>query len=193
MNYKKGLLIVLFIVVCITVFTGCNLPFIGNSVNLTTAVANNPPKDALDAISETENLKIKTVIGDYLTKLYEIPLKECLNDSMNGTINDSIKQFIAKETVEVSEGNPEIRLHYPRIVYINGMLTGGYEILKNINEAGKEVSDCEISYIGKANGVFNYYVKLNLNAKCVIADNLSTFVDKDISPGFISTDDLRKK
>lgn len=185
MMYRKIFLVFLLTTLCITSFSGCTIPFINNTNDATSAVTNNPPVDTLITITKTEDSSIKTVISEYLTKLYEIPLRESLNDSMKGTINEGIRKFIAKETIDLGEGNPEIRIHYPRVVYINGMLTGSYTIIKNTDEQGKEMEDCEISYTGKSSGVFQYFVKLNLKAKCVIAHNLSTLSPQNGKPASV--------
>lgn len=110
-------------------------------------------------LNKAERDKISKVIVDFYTKLYQDPV-----ESYKSTANipEKVKGIIAERTVNEGSNNPELGIHLPRYVELNGMTSVGYELLKN-GSLGSIVP----SYIGKNSDSYLYYVKVHLKAKCL--------------------------
>ena len=179
MNFRKGLSKVLLIGMMGILLSGCTIPFLGGAEGDDKTSEQTSKSDVLP---KSEDDSMKAVISEYLTSLYGISLKDCLGYTQNGAIPAEIKKYVSSETIRLAEGNPEIGLHYPKIVYMNGLLTGNFEVLKCKDPSGKEVPEIIASCVKNDTGVFTYFVKLNLKAKCIKTNEINSFLIKDVDP-----------
>jgi hypothetical protein len=83
--------------------------------------------------------------------MYENPIEKFNNTAV---IPENIKEFIAERTKTEGSNNPEVGIHLPRYVELNGVTVTGMELLENGNE-GSVVP----TYIGKSSDSYLFYVK----------------------------------
>ncbi len=113
-------------------------------------------------IAASDNESISKLIEDYYTKLFASPPESYITNSVTGTVPEKIKGFVAKETIDEGQGNPEIGLHYPRFVSVNGFTAVNYQIIK-----GKEKPSIKSEFIGMDGNNYLYFVKIDLMARCI--------------------------
>ncbi len=120
-----------------------------------------------EVVSKTENENIKKVIIDYYKKLYKESIEKYNSTSV---IPDNIKDLVAERTKTEGANNPEIGIHLPRYVELNGLTTISYEISPDINKDG-----IDATYISKNSGTYLYYVKISLKAKTLPYDTFNQY------------------
>ncbi len=126
------------------------------------AVKESETLGANEVVSKAENENIKKVIVDYYKNLYKESIEKYNSTSV---IPDNIKDMIAGRTKTEGADNPEIGIHLPRYVELNGLTAISYEITPDINKDG-----IEATYISKNSGTYLYYVKISLKAKTLPFD-----------------------
>lgn len=113
--------------------------------------------------SVEEDKKVLEMLSKYFEEIYNQPIETYNQNVATGNPPEKIKQFIAKRTLDEGSGNPEIGIHLPRVVEINGLTMVDYEILRDSSD--KPI--IESGFIGKTGENFLYFVKLNLKAKAL--------------------------
>jgi hypothetical protein len=112
--------------------------------------------------------KIDDMIEEFVILMYSTKVEENYSKSVNGEIDDEIKEFISKNTIEESENNAELPVHYPRFVEVNGFTTINYEISKS-----NDKEEIVINKISDSNDNYFYYVKVNLKAGVISKESFS--------------------
>ena len=121
----------------------------------------------LPDLKPEENEKIRTLVGQYLEKLYSKPPEAYYGDYASGNIPENVKEFVAKRTIVEGGGNPENGIHLPRIIEINGLDITSYRLLKYRNEKGEEVPEIDCSLIGKNGEAYVFFVKAAMKTGCL--------------------------
>ena len=85
-------------------------------------------------------------------------------NTRSGLIPDSVKQYIASQTIQEGDGNPEIPIHLPRYISLNGMTIISYDVVR-LGE--KAVPDISAKYIGKNGDNLLYFCKIIAKVKAV--------------------------
>lgn len=155
--------------------SGCSVPFINSGEKPSAAAASdsqNTTKKETGTVTGEEDERIKSLINDYFSCLYAEPAISYYPCCTTGTLPAKIKDFISPSTVSLAEGNPEIGIHMPRFVEINGLTAIGYEIVKNKGVGDKELPDIEAGFAGNSGDSSFYFVKVGLYAKCVNSSTL---------------------
>ncbi|HEX3028020.1 MAG TPA: hypothetical protein VHT34_01650, partial [Clostridia bacterium] len=124
-------------------------------------------------IAASDNESITKLIEDYYTSLFASPPESYVTNSVAGTVPEKIKGFVANKTIDEGQGNPEIGLHYPRFVGVNGLTAVNYQIIKV-----KEKPAIKSEFIGMDGNSYLYFVKIDLMAKC-IRDSIFTSMYKE--------------
>lgn len=122
-----------------------------------------PPKVETPATSVEEDKKVLEILSKYFETVYADPIESYSQNVISGNIPEKIKTFMAQRTIAEGNGNPEIGIHLPRVVEINGLSITGYQIMKG--KDGKTSIDS--GFIGKTGENFLYFVKLDLLAKAL--------------------------
>jgi hypothetical protein len=113
-------------------------------------------------LAKSDRAKIGKIIEEFYKKLYKEPV-EGYNKA--GIIPEAVKEFIANRTKTEGNNNPEVGIHLPRYVEVNGMTVVGMETLDNGSKG------CvESTYIGKTSDTYLFYTKVYLKAKCIPDD-----------------------
>jgi hypothetical protein len=155
-----------FAVLLMLAFSSCSALLPGK------APADLPQADISDkpSLQETagdiDDSGVKAMLGEYFTKLFSVPsVDKYLENTREGIIPDSIRGYVAKKTLEEGEKNPEIGIHLPRFISINGLTMLGYDIVKEGDEnAGPAVTS---GLVGRNGDNLLYFCKVTLKAKCV--------------------------
>lgn len=127
----------------------------------------------MEVLSVEDDQRVKSLINDYFSSLYAQPVESYLSDSLTGKIPPNIKDFIAKSTIATAEGNPEIGLHLPRYLEMNGLVAIGYTVNEKTEKDARETLLIDSGFAGNRNGSSYYYVKIDLTAKCVNKQNFN--------------------
>lgn len=164
---KMKVVLVLTMTAILTLNVGC----FGKGNDSKPTSANSETANSVNGISKQENEKAQKFISDYFVKLYSDSLENFMLYEISGVIYPGIKDMIAKNTLTIADGNPEVGLSYPRYVSMNGMTAISYELIsKSKNKDDKFVADMSVNYVGEKSGSALYYVKVKLKAKCVPDD-----------------------
>lgn len=161
MNKTLRFLLVLSVSVLLVFNTACSLPFISGGDNSDIQA----PKPAGAVVSENE--LAQTLIIDYFRALYSKPVMDNYQNLIKGLIPEDLKNYIAKSTIDLQNGNPEIAIHLPRIIQVNDYLAVNFEISQHKSKDGKMVPEIDTNLIGEKSGNRVYYIKVDLKAKCI--------------------------
>ncbi|UZQ86776.1 hypothetical protein ODU73_001259 [Thermoclostridium stercorarium] len=137
-------------------------------------------KPATATISADDDLKAKKVISEYFTALYSDTSVDSYNEySRTGIIPDNIRGYIADKTIKEGDGNPEVGIHLPRYVSVNGMTIIGYnvEILKSGN--GEDTPNIVSEFVSKNGDNYLYFTKVYCKAKAIPDDVFSSSYRKN--------------
>jgi len=121
--------------------------------------------------SVAEDAKVHEIIDKYFTSIFSKPVSTYDQNVVTGTIYPDIQPFIAKRTVDEANANPEIGIHMPRIVELNGLNIIEYELLKDAS--GK--SKIDTNFIGKTGDNFLYFVKIDVKAKTLLEADFAKY------------------
>lgn len=146
--------------------TGCSLIFKKNSEPPTESAKIATPDTSIE-----EDNKVLEMLGKYFDSVYGESFENYAQNVITGNVPEKLKTFIAKRTIDEGTGNPEIGIHLPRVVEINGLSIVGYEIIKG-NDS-KAIIDS--GFIGKTGENFLYFIKLKLKAKALENDIFDQF------------------
>lgn len=125
--------------------------------------------------SPEEDNKVKEMLKDYFGKLYEKPINEYQQNILKGEIPDNISGMVAKRTLEEGNNNPEVGIHLPRMVSVNGIVAVDYDII--IANDNKPLVDA--AFVGNNNDIFVYYVKVDLKAKGLAEADFAQYYQKN--------------
>ena len=188
MNKKLKLITVMVLVALTITSSGCSILFKKDP-----DPPSEPAKIETPETSEEEDKKVLEMLGNYFDTVYNESFFNYAQNVAIGNIPEKLKTFIAKRTIEEGNGNPEIGIHLPRVVEINGLSIVGYEIIKGSDN--KAVINS--GFIGKTGDNFLYFIKLKLKAKALensIFDQFYTLNDStmlyDPVPDKVPTEDL---
>lgn len=188
MNKKLQLFVVMTLLAFTITSTGCSVLFKKNP-----QPPAQPNKIETPDTSQEEDKKVLEMLGNYFEAVYGEHFDVYASNIISGTVPDKLKSFIAKRTLDEGTGNPEIGIHLPRVVELNGLSIVGYEIIKGSDS--KAIIDS--GFIGKTGENFLYFIKLKLKGKALensvfdqyYVQNANTKLYDAIS-GNVPTDDL---
>jgi len=156
MNIKLKLLALSSVVALLITGTGCSLLF-------KKKVAPEPEKKIeTPDTNPQEDEKAKAFIAKYFEVLYGQPTQGYSTNLITGSIPSALTEYIAKKTIDEGNNNPEIPISFPRVVEINGMSIVNFGLL-----SGGSGSAVNSTFIGKQGDSFLYFVKVDLNARCL--------------------------
>ncbi|MCX7921626.1 MAG: hypothetical protein N3B21_06385 [Clostridia bacterium] len=168
MDKRVKLLAIVTAVLITALGTGCNTSKQGqNDKNINASNAN--------VISSSNDKAIKELINNYFTDLYSQSPDSYKANSETGIVPLNVKKYIAKTTMDEGNANPEIPVHLPRYVELNGLTTIKYKIL---NEESDKTA-IQADYVGKNGDAYLYYVKVNTKAECVPNEVFDNFFKHD--------------
>lgn len=156
MNKKLRLIGVAVIVAANLMVSGCSIPFFGGKEKKAEEKKVETPVTSIE-----EDSKVKALMDSYFKALFKEPVEKYSENSLKGIVPNSIKSMVSARTLAEGDKNPEIGIHLPRMVEINGINMTSYEILNNKDGAAK----IDATFIGKNGDSFLYFVKLDLKAK----------------------------
>lgn len=162
MKTIKRSIAIITLIIFTMLLAGCEL---GDVFSFWALKKSNPPKKIESIISEPDNLSAQKVISDYFNALYKGDPVEYAQNAMEGNIPAGVESFITADTIKLSEGNPEMPIHLPRFVELNGKTITSYSIEEY---EGKTVEAELVTTVGEADS-YLYYVKVFLS--CVCLDN----------------------
>ena len=165
----KTLALSAIIVANLMSFSGCD------SLFKKTPEVQPEPKIETPITSPDEDNKVKEMLKEYFGKIYEKPINEYEQNILSGNIPDSISGMIANRTLEEGNNNPEVGIHLPRMVSINGIVALDYDII--IASDGKPLVDA--SFVGNTDDIFVYYVKVDLKAKGLAESDFLQYYQKN--------------
>jgi len=118
-----------------------------------------PPQTVpVAAISPEVDEAAKKLLTEYFSLLYTAPSVDVYTESSRtGKLPDSITQFISERTLQEGNGNPEIGIHLPRHISINGMSITGYDLVL-VGEQG--VPDITSGFVGMNGENLLYFCKI---------------------------------
>ena len=187
MNKKLKLIAITALLALVVTSTGCSILFKKDD-----GPPPAPPKVETPDTSVEEDHKVLDMLGKYFDAVYNEPFQNYAQNVVSGNIPDKIKTFIAKRTLDEGTGNPEIGIHLPRVVEMNGLSIVGYELIKG--QDSKAIIDS--GFIGKTGDNFLYFIKLKLKAKALVNSVFDQFYVQNAttkmydSLGNVPTDDL---
>jgi hypothetical protein len=159
-----GSILVLFLIFS----TGCG--FIETKAAGASA-SENPAGDmqnSREIVDSKDDEAIKKVISEYFTALYtDAQVDEYNEYSRTGIIPNKIRGFIADKTLAEGDGNPEVGIHLPRYISINGMTIIGYDIIDVPDKGSDENVNVASGFISKNEDNFLYFAKVYAKAKVV--------------------------
>lgn len=164
----KHIYLVFILVLFLIISTGCGFietKAAGDSVSEDPASV---VEDNRETVDSNDDQAIKKIISDYFTALYtDAQVDEYNEYSRTGVIPNKIRGFIADKTLAEGDGNPEVGIHLPRYISINGMTITGYDII-DISVDGKDENMSVVSdFISKNEDHYLYFVKVYAKAKVV--------------------------
>lgn len=134
-----------------------------------------PKKIETPDTNPQEDIKVQEFLQSYFGALYADPVDKYYQNILTGNIPTNIAGFIEKRTIDEGNNNPEVGIHFPRMVEINGMTIVGYEVVKA--DDGKLQVDA--SFLGKKEDTFMYFVKVNLRGKALHNSVFNTYYQKN--------------
>lgn len=165
MKKSIGFYAIILVAVFMMVFSsGCDTitSLFGKDDSKETKTDESLERDSKGQLSKSDRDKVSKLIQEFYKKMYENPIEKFNNTAV---IPENIKEFIAERTKTEGSNNPEVGIHLPRYVELNGVTVTGMELLENGNE-GSVVP----TYIGKSSDSYLFYVKVHIKAKCVPDD-----------------------
>jgi len=185
----KNTYLVFILVLFLIISAGCGL------VETTAAYASDNP-DSVQSTRETVDSKddetIKKVILDYFTALYtDAEVDEYNEYSRTGIIPNKIRGFIADKTLAEGDGNPEVGIHLPRYISINGMTIIGYDIIDIPDDGGAQNAGVASGFISKSGDSFLYFAKVYAKAKVIPDEVFSKSYRKEEDNTYTKVRDIK--
>jgi hypothetical protein len=126
----KWILRVLMFSFVLFVMSGCKF-FGGNKELQNVSTPTDPSENyMIDAQVEQDSKKL---IEDFFVEIYKIPMDEAYRSNVYYEIPESIEKFVAKSVLTEEVGKPELPIHYPRYLDIQGLSIYNYEVLTDEN------------------------------------------------------------
>lgn|GEM_PF-861553 len=174
-NICLGFMIVLIFIFC----AGCGLM---KSTPVVSSAADNPAdggQAARETVTREDDTSAKKIISDYFAALYTGVLADDYNEySRTGVIPANIRGYIADKTIKEGEGNPEIGIHLPRYISINGMTIIGYDV-ETINTGDEEEKpNIESDFVSKNGDNYLYYTRVYCKVKSIPDEVFSKWYEK---------------
>lgn len=196
MKLTRYSVLICMVIAAAVFFGGCNISFLNKSeekANANEEESNAGENKSIEKdvfISKEEDEKIKKLICDYYESLYSEPIDSFNPFVVSGKIPDIIRDFIAEDTLNMSEGNREIGIHLPRYVSFNGITAVEYEVVKVKGSDGSMVPYIEAECMSRDGENALYFVKVNLRTKCLPdGDFNNTFERVEESPVYTKIKD----
>jgi len=158
MNKKLKIIAIISMMTVMISSSGCSILFKKDE-----PVPEETRKVETPETSVEEDKKVLEMLSKYFEEVYNQPLETYNQNVVTGNPPEKLKTFIAKRTLDEGSGNPEIGIHLPRVVEMNGLSMVNYEIIRD--SSSKPIIDS--GFIGKTGENFLYFVKLNLKAKAL--------------------------
>jgi hypothetical protein len=186
-NALKKLMPILHLIIIIALCSGCGLAVLVS--NNSQHPGNQAKQDFAATISKEQEAEINKLLSDYFSTLYSaLTVEEYAEKTVKGIIPDEIREFISLKTITEGDGNPEVGIHLPRFVSLNGETIIAYEIPEKA-DAGYINS----SFIAKSGDIITFFCKVKTKAT-VVPDNVflecymhdySYKKQKDIDPEYM--------
>lgn len=154
-SFKSRALAIFLVIILLLAATGCGK----------TEEPVDSPQEVVPSsnIPEDLNNNAKSLISDYFSKLFSnAEVEKFTENTALGTIPASIKPLISDQTIKEGEGNPEIGIHLPRYVSINGLTIIKYDILKSDVEGVNTLITSD--FIANNNDTLVYFVRFSAKA-----------------------------
>lgn len=175
-NIFKRLILLLPILITIALCSGC-----GSLIPAAYGSQENQVNQNLSAISKEQDTEIKKLLNDYFSALFSAQSVDLYTEkTVKGIIPDEIKDFIASKTITEGDGNPEIGIHLPRFVSLNGETIISYEIPESEDGTVANAGDINSSFIAKNGDIISFFCKVRAKAT-VVPDNvfLESYTQQD--------------
>lgn len=156
------------LVIC--VFTLMPAGCILKDVSAQNADVSEPVAAYVPSVDAEDDSMAKQILSEFFMKLFgDAEIEFYSDNTRTGKIPDKIREFIAESTIAEGDGNPEIGIHLPRHISINGMTTIHYTIEMNPNDTTK--ANITSGFISKTDENLLYFNKVIVKAK-VVPDEL---------------------
>lgn len=178
-NMLKKLIRILPIIVVIALSSGCGLFVSSAGLDQQGNQANSAL--AATVISSEKDVEAQKLINEYFNLLFSLPtVDEYTENSVKGVIPDNIREHIASKTISEGDGNPEIGIHLPRFVSLNGETIISYEIPKITDNTGEDSAYISSSFISRNEETMTFFCKIKAKAT-VVPDNvfLESYTQED--------------
>lgn len=153
-NKTKQIIVILLILNIMVLSSGCGSLFKTASGS---GQKEEPMWPVFNNVSPGDDAAAIRVLNDYFTALFTAPSVEVYTENtVSGTIPDIILEYIAEKTITEGNGNPEIGIHLPRFVSVNGETIIGYD-MPVVNS----------SFISKSDDNLIYFCKISAKATVV--------------------------
>lgn len=154
----KKTFLILYIILVIATLVSCSK---GNQP----VIENTPQPVPASAVSVELDNSAKKLLDEFFTALFSIKsADEYTENSRSGRIPDNIKSFISEKSIREGEGNPEIGIHLPRFISINGMTIIDYDIILLGEEARPDITS---GFVAKDGENLLYFCKIVTRVKVV--------------------------
>ncbi len=171
---------IMLILIVLVATAGC-----AAQVGSNKATQSAPPQMAPQtyAISPEDDNAAKELLTKYFSILFNAPSVDVYTEnSRTGRIPDSILDFISEQTIQEGDRNPEIGIHLPRHISINGMSIIGYEV---VSLGDNSVPDITVGFVGKNEEKLVYFCKIIAKAKAVPDDVFLKYYEQQEDNSFI--------
>ncbi|HHU75242.1 MAG TPA: hypothetical protein GXZ28_11640 [Clostridiales bacterium] len=153
-------------------FIVVSLFLIGVGCGSADEVATNAPDAGeqvdIETISSGDDNAAKELISKYFTALFTNAIVDEYNDnSKTGNIPDNIRDFISEKTILEGDGNPEIGIHLPRYISINGMTIVGYDIEIVSDDENIKKANIISDFVSNDGDKYLYFTKIYTKASVV--------------------------
>lgn len=172
-NKVRKLTQILLLTITITLSSACGL-LIPSAYGTGESADKTNPAFASTVTIEKET-EAKKFLDVYFRVLFTAPtVDEFTKNTLSGVIPDDIRELIAAKTISEGDMNPEIGVHLPRFVSINGETIIGYEIPETSRGISEESGSISSSFISKSEEGMIFFCKIK--AKAVVVPD-SVFLD----------------
>lgn len=142
-------------------------------------------------INSIDDLAIKKVISEYFTALYtDASVDEYNEYSRTGIIPNQIRGFIADKTLSEGDGNPEVGIHLPRYISVNGMTIIGYDIAAVPDDGNGGNMNVVSDFISKNEDNYLYFAKVYVKAKVIPDEAFSESYRKEEDNTYTKTNEI---
>ncbi len=125
-------------------------------------------QNSREPVDSSDDQAIKKIISEYFTALYtDADVGEYNEYSRTGIIPNKIRGFIADKTLKEGDGNPEVGIHLPRYISVNGMTITGYDIIAAPNDNSDGNMNVMSGFISKNEDNYLYFAKVYAKARVV--------------------------